>query len=190
MKISPSIVGKESRSRLVRKPTVGCADSDSDNEDSLGDKHRRSCLKVPTQMESLAIEASVAETLSRKMVRFASVEFREYTLVLSDNPSTTSGPPIGIGWKYYPEDTVLLDLDEYERGREGHRRTARELSLPPDVRDSMLRNIGYSRKELLDAVRIVGKDKYRRRISLKRQKYEPILEYVESVRVGIKWLIS
>lgn len=187
MKISPFIVGKESRSRLVRKLTVGSADSDIVAH-SLGSQHPRSCLKVTTQMESLAKVATVAE--NRKMVRFASVEFREYTLVLSDNPSTTSGPPIGIGWKYYPEDTVLLDLDEYERGREGRRRTARELSLPPDVRDNMLRNIGYSRKELLEAVRIVGKDKYRRRISLKRQKFEPIIEYVESVRVGIKWLIS
>lgn len=190
MKISPFIVGKESRSILVRKLTVSSADSDM----GIGGQHRRSCLKAPTQIESLAKDASVAEMLSgssnRKMVRFASVEFRKYTLVLSDNPSTTAGPPIGIGWKYYPEDTIILDLDEYERGRQGHRRTARELSLPPDVRDNMLRIIGYSRKELLEAVRNVGKDKYRRRISLKRQKYEPIIEYVESMRVGIKCLIS
>ena len=130
MKISPFIVGQVSRSRLVRKLIVSSADSDS-GAYSLGGQHLGSCMKVSTQMESLA----------------------------KPKDSSMRTRADGFGWKYCPEVTILHDLDEYERGREGHRRTERELSLTPDVRDYILRNIGYSRKELLEAVRIVGKDK-------------------------------
>ena len=103
--------------------------------------------------------------------RSANVKFREYALVLSDNPTTTSGPPIGIGWNYYPKDASFVDLDEYESGRGGNRRSERELSLPPDLRDIiMLREIGYSRKEILEAIRIANKDKIWRRVSIQRQR--------------------
>ena len=53
----------------------------------------------------------------QKVLRFTNVEFREYALVLSDNLSTTSGPPIGIEWKYHPKNSILLDLDGYECSR-------------------------------------------------------------------------
>lgn len=53
------------------------------------------------------------------------------------------------------------------------------VTLPPDVRYSMLREIGYSTKEIFDAIRSVGKAKVRRRISIQRQKYEPVIEFVE-----------
>jgi hypothetical protein len=205
MKITPFRVGSiKSRSRSVRKLTItldSSAYSDSDSETScvhVGQR-LRSCLKIRTQEESIgriAGKSNAYTALSdhsldvnsrseQKVLRFANVEFREYALVLSDNPSTTSGPPIGIGWKYHPKNSILLDLDEYECSREGHRRTARELTLPPNVRYSMLREIGYSTKEIFDAMRSVGKVKVRRRVSIQRQKYEPVIEFVESVRTGI-----
>ncbi|KAL7529519.1 hypothetical protein ACHAXR_003011, partial [Thalassiosira sp. AJA248-18] len=125
-----------------------------------------------------------------KLVRFDTVEFREYGRNLDDNPSTSSGPPIGIDWRYDPKDTVVLDVDAYENCREGYRRSKWELAIPPSVREEMLREVGFSRNEIKLVVRSVQKDKDRRNISLHRQKFDPILERVDSVKHGVSRLLQ
>ena len=106
----------------------------------LAGRQLKSCMKVGSQRESLARRKSSPEdikssrclqpVLEPKQIRFGNVEFREYTRRLSDNPSTSSGPPIGIGWQFNPEDTISIDLEVYEDDREGSRRTKRELAIP------------------------------------------------------------
>ena len=99
----------------------------------LEGRHLKGCLKVKTQYESLAripllrlrLEPSVDRT-----VRFSTVEVRQYGRVLSNNPSTSCGPPIGIDWTYDPDETLLVDLDIYEREQECRRRRNRELIIP------------------------------------------------------------
>ena len=100
----------------------------------------KSCMKVGTQRESLAriartsrpedIDRCLQPVLEPKQIRFGNVEFREYTRHLSDNPSTSSGAPIGIGWNFNLEDTISIELEVYEDDREGSRRTKRELAIP------------------------------------------------------------
>ena len=192
-------VGKD----LEGSGKVTVSSDHSGSSSFLTDQHLKSCLKVPTQQESLArITSSVEKTLlpihscgvhsgsEKKILRFANVEFREYARALSDNPSTSSGPPIGIGWNFNPEGTVSIDLDIYERGCEGLRRSSRELTLPRDIRENILREAGYSRSEIVEAVRSVRKDKDRRIVSIQRQKYEPILERIETAKKGIRRWIS
>ncbi|KAL3788761.1 hypothetical protein ACHAW5_002403 [Stephanodiscus triporus] len=149
----------------------------------------RGSLKVKTQLDSLAGIAQSSEsqliperTPEAKLVKFTMVELREYARVLSDHPSTSSGAPIGIGWKYDPKDTTSLDLNLYERSREGLRRTKRQLVIPRDVRESMLREIGYSTREILEAVRMVRKVKERRAVSFHQQKFDTIIEKVETMK--------
>ena len=86
-------------------------------------------------------------------VLFDSVGIREYYHVLSDNP-TSSGGPISIGWRYDTKDTIRFDLAEYERCRKGLRQTRKELVILKDVREDMLRNAGYSRREIVLAVQL------------------------------------
>lgn len=148
---------------------------------------RRGSLKVKTQLDSLAeiaqsSESNPARTTEAKIVKFTMVEFREYSRVLSDHPATSSGAPIGIGWGYDPKDTTAVDLNLYERSREGLRRTKRQLVIPRDVRESMLREIGYSTKEILEAVRMVRKIKERRSVSFHQQKFDKVIERVETVK--------
>ena len=107
---------------------------------------------------------------------------------MSDNPSS-AGPPIGIGWRYNPKDTIILDLDIYECECEGNRRIKKEFIIPPYVREDMLREAGYSRNEIALAVKRARKDKGRRSASLRQQKFDPILERVEAVKIGIKRII-
>ena len=110
----------------------------------LAGRQLKSCMKVASQRDSLARIARTSRpedidisssrclqpVLEPKQIRFGNVEFREYTRRLSDNPSTSSGPPIGIGWDFNPEDTISIDLEVYEDDREGSRRTKRELAIP------------------------------------------------------------
>ncbi|KAL7525941.1 hypothetical protein ACHAWF_001577 [Thalassiosira exigua] len=156
------------------------------------------CLKVQTQRDSLArISSSSGPSVAleldpiseQKQVHFDTVEFREYPRILGDNPYTSSGPPIGIGWRYCPEDTVTVDLDLYESGVEGSRRSKQELAIPADVRVDMLREAGYSRMEINAAVKTAREVKKRRGTALKNQKFDPVLERVETVKCGVKRMI-
>ena len=52
-----------------------------------------------------------------KTVAFARVEIRYYERILGDNPSCTAGPPMSIGWRYDPSQTVVFGVDEYEMAR-------------------------------------------------------------------------
>lgn len=159
----------------------------------------RGCLRVHTQRESLTRIATKANETSESgkphdlhtlpehhQVRFDTVELREYHRALGDNPSTSSGPPIGIDWAYDPKRTIVLDVDTYEDERGGSRRAKRDLAIPPHVRVDMLREAGYSRKDITQATRCARRDKDRRIVSYHRQKFDPIVERVETVRHGVK----
>ena len=167
---------------------------DGDGSCLAGQPRRRGCLKVKTQRESLArISApnasdSHAPTVDTPdmVIRFGTVEFRQYDPVLVDSPSTSSGPPIGIDWTWSPADTLLFDLHFYESEREGLRRNKNELSMPAYTRTGVLRAAGHSREELRAATRRSQKDKERIRTSMKLQRLEPVLERVESVKFGVK----
>ncbi len=153
----------------------------------------KSCLKVKTQIDALANTAPSTEppenperTPESKLVKFDSVEIREYARLLSDHPATSSGAPIGIGWNHDPKATITVDLSLYERSREGIRRTKKQLVIPRDVRESMLREIGYSGKQIIEAARMVRKYKERRAVTFHQQKFDGFLERVETVKDVVK----
>lgn len=162
----------------------------------LAGRDLKRCLKVSTQRESLArisnadiFTSRLPSVSEQKSVRFDSLQIREYDRVLSDNPSTSSGPPIGIGWRYSPEETVV-DLEEYETAHEDLRRTKRELAIPPFVRERMLREAGFSRNEIKLATKRVKKDKEQRIHSVQHQKFDPLIERVETVKKGVAHLLK
>ena len=72
----------------------------------------KSCMTIKTHQESL--NSSTHSVGSTKSVRYDTVEFREYPIILCDNPSTSSGPPIGLGWAYDPKDTIRTEINAYE----------------------------------------------------------------------------
>ncbi|KAL7529518.1 hypothetical protein ACHAXR_003010 [Thalassiosira sp. AJA248-18] len=183
------------RSACGGNPSTGPAKVIGDTSGLTG-RHLKSCLKVRTQRDSLArisqlvlpYTPTIMET-TNKGVRFDLVEFREYRRALSDNP-TSSGPPIGIDWGYDPKDTIILDLDMYETDRDGYRRHKKELAIPSSFREEMLIDAGYSRYDIRLATRRARKDKERRNASFHQQKFDPLLERLESVKYGAKRMIS
>jgi len=121
-----------------------------------------------------------------RRVSFDAVEIREYNRILTDNPATSNGPPIGLGWVYFPEDTITLDLDTYESYQCDLRRSRRELTIPSVVREEILLSEGYTRSEIAKVVRETRKIRERRNISFHHQKYDKIDERVEELKRAIK----
>lgn len=152
---------------------------DLPNHGSLAERPLKSCLMS-------ADPSSPAAT--KKTLRFDKVEFREYTIILSDNPCTSSGPPIGLGWSYDPKDTMLSDIDTYEDYRHfsGTRRSKSDLRIPAGVRLDIMIDSGYSGQTIKKACQQVKQDQERRYSSLKYKKYDMIFEGAEKLKRGAK----
>lgn len=180
-------------------------------QSSLAGRYLRGCMKVKTQLESISRTSyspkSVARTLSPHVsssdaaggpslqcvkeqdLRFGTVEFRHYYCILGDSPSTSSGPPIGIGWSYDPKHTIMVNLEEYEKGSIGIRRTKHELKIPSHVRENMLREVGYSRRDLKAAVDINRKVMTRLMTSIQQQKLDHVREGIQTMKHGVRRII-
>lgn len=89
------------------------------------------------------------------------------SVIVTDNPSTTSGPPIGLGWSY-DKTHETCDVDAYESCRQP--RSKKEFLLPSSERWDILRLTGnYSNTDLKKASDEVKERQAQRRRSLRRQ---------------------
>lgn len=104
---------------------------------------------------------------SDKAVRFSSVNVRDYSLCLGDNPSVSRGVPISLDWHYNEQRSV--ELDSYELDRSDSRRSSREeLKLPSLRRIQLLKRLGYSRGEINEQTKEVNIAKQRRILTRRR----------------------
>ncbi|KAL3823500.1 hypothetical protein ACHAXA_010822 [Cyclostephanos tholiformis] len=94
---------------------------------------------------------SAAFLFPTKEVCFASVQVREYPVILGDNPSCTSGPPLTLDWNYNAE--LSCTIDEWERRRD----TTRHLRVPSSVRMEYLLDTGFTLAQVLTAIQDVEK---------------------------------
>jgi len=79
-------------------------------------------------------------------VMFSSVEIREYSRIMGDNPSCSSGAPISLDWDH--NHSFSLELDVYE-GKKS-RRSFDELRIPRKTRhDILLDECGYSMSTII-----------------------------------------
>jgi len=81
-----------------------------------------------------------------RSVRFSSVDIRDYSICLGDNPSVSRGVPISLDWEYEPEHSH--EINSYEHDRLDDRKDPDDLKLPSLQRVQLLKNLGYSRGEI------------------------------------------
>jgi hypothetical protein len=124
----------------------------SPTEDETSSTNSSGCLKLQSQPISLTDTSGSDSAMSsrspvekKKSVSWDTVEFQVHEIVLGDNPATSTGPPLSIGWKIVGIDS--LPIDSYEEYR-ALRRCRSELIVPSAVRQRMLMEAGYSRAEL------------------------------------------
>lgn len=85
---------------------------------------------------------------------------------MSDNPSTTNGPPIGLGW-LYDENHETYDVDAYENCKEP--RSKKEFLLPSSERWEMLQQAGFPSSQLQKACQDVKERQAQRRRAMRRE---------------------
>lgn len=95
-----------------------------------------------------------------KTVRFSTVLVREYPMILGDNPSVSSGPPITIDWKYFSES--IWDIECHYLKTLDHRRSTREMKMTRIFREKLLKRIGFSTCDVKEAIAEAEEIKRRR----------------------------
>lgn len=82
---------------------------------------------------------------------FHKVMIREYEVVPGCNPSVSCGPPVELGWKHAGHK--VIDLEKYEKLREGKRRYKMQMRMPKEVRKNLLLLHGSTNKMIKEASR-------------------------------------
>jgi hypothetical protein len=150
----------------------------------MGDgKSSRSVIPEP----AAATTATTSQGAIIKKVAFSYVVLRHYERCLSDNPAVQSGPAIGIGWRY--KKGGVFDVDEFEQGR-GVPRSSDELVLSRPLREKILKDAGYSQKEIADMVRNILKAKNNRRQTVNNLNAQGVEEAVENAKKRVGRLLS
>jgi len=165
---SPSLIASEA-------PGEGSVRTEQDSY-HMSIMGRSSVSAVPTPVAS-----------DVKKVAFSYVTVRFYERILSDNPSVQSGPAIGIGWRFKRGGN--FEVDEFEQGR-GMQRKSDELVLPRPVREKMLKDAGYTQKEIADMVRNILKAKNQRIQTVNNLNAQGVEEAVENAKKRVGRLLS
>ena len=118
---------------------------------------------------------------SSREVTFDNITIRSYHMEIGDHPCCSIGPPIGLSWEFDEESTIDLDIYECERKP---RRQLRHLVLSYYRRRDILRNAGFSEKEIQTAAASAARIR-RQRESMRF--FQPLVRVDEIVRsVGRK----
>ena len=151
----------------------------------------RSVMRVRTLDESLHgsqhTQLSASRRSTNSNVSFNKVSFREYPMVLGDNPSVSEGPPLTIGWD--TQDEYEHNLDEYEEGR-GERRETFQMVIPRKGREQLLKTAGHSRSEFASIIRQNTKIKNQRKATVRNLNMSKTEEKIEKVTRKMKGLFK
>jgi hypothetical protein len=147
------------------------------------------------QQTSAALTASTAPVVAARRrpgtsskTSFGSVDVRYYERIASDNPASSSGPSIGIGWNF--EQRELLTVDAWEKERSSLRRGCKECyQLNAKQRTNILLKAGCTNKEIVDMIRIINKTRSQRKSTIDNLSVQKVEEVVEQTKRSLGRLL-
>mmetsp|Transcript_18039 Transcript_18039/g.44888 ORF Transcript_18039/g.44888 Transcript_18039/m.44888 type:complete len:339 (+) Transcript_18039:231-1247(+) len=159
--------------------------------------------KVSSSVSKLAdIQSETTETTSsnssqgdkpikkKRSVSFCEVKIRNYERILEVNPSVTSGPAVGLGWNYSPEEDEIYSVQNFEEVREFSRcNSTDELALPRDKREHLLRSWGYTQREIAGSVRTILRSKNQRKQTVQNLHASSYEEFMEKATRKMKHVV-
>lgn len=155
-------------------------------KDSASAIDLQSAVHSATTLSSAQKKAKAKRAVSYS-VNFASVSVRQYERIMCDNPASTAGPSIGIGWNYVEKKP--LPVDEYHERRKSAPRRPNEMLLNRAKREKMLRALGYSESDMAACVRHLNKLRAQRRQTVNNLGAQKVEEAVESAKRQVKRLL-
>jgi hypothetical protein len=129
------------------------------------------CLKVRTLDDSLS-KSFCSDDSERRSVKFSTIEVRSHPMIMGDNPSVSSGPPVTIDWEH--QDVEQFDVSDYEKSKP-IKRSKREIIIPAHLRESSLRDQGYARSEIAQVGKEVNRIKKCRNASMSQHLFSKAL---------------
>ena len=131
------------------------------------DKKNSVCSSAQTQQSS----TMTANSDEEKGVCFGTVEVRKYPITIGTNPSVSRGVPCTLEWDHLEDETEKHHIDAYERERPNEeRKHGDDLIMDGMTRAKMLKNLGYTKQELLEGMRKVHEYKTRRKSDTKESR--------------------
>jgi hypothetical protein len=121
----------------------------------------------------------------KRLVDFSTVQIRFYERIMCENPACTSGPSVGIGWNYADEE-ILAEIGQYESSRDWSKRSGIELCMSRERREKMLRDWGYTDRDIASGVRELNRLKACRRQTVNNLGVERVEEAVELLTRKVK----
>lgn len=98
-----------------------------------------------------------------------------------NNPGGFSGPPLTIEW--VAQNKIEIPVVAYENDRPP-RRSGSQMNIPRSAREEMLRNAGYSRGEITEALRDANIARRQRRQTIDTMQLSSLHEFKERVVRG------
>jgi hypothetical protein len=148
----------------VMKPMLQRA-PDNEECDRTAKTSTSSSFFLAAPLKSCMKQARTQTTPKTKKVMFDSLVIHEHAVILGDNPSVSSGPPLAISWE--AQRSIHLSLDKYEASRPP-RRHSEEMHVPREIREEWLRQAGYARSHFAEIDTMVQKTKKERAASAKK----------------------
>lgn len=113
------------------------------------------------------------------VLKFSTLEIREYDTQLDTNPSVSCGPAMALSWSY--NVSARVTVEKYEEHRPP-RRKMREMRVPASEREFRLRMSGVSRKEIEESIKCIEKARKKRRKAIQQMKNDTMHEKLEGAR--------
>lgn len=131
--------------------------------DSLRIHSRRSektlLSKESSKQSLVSLVASFLDDINKHVAFSDTVNVRWYETILSDNPTPTVGPPVGIGWKFSVSDIQINDsnVNPESESLEAEEKKKTNLYLTPVERVARLHDFEYTDEEMLRVINEIQK---------------------------------
>lgn len=147
-------------------------------------------VEYSSQPSSFKNKYSIEGGTHKRSVQFTCVTVRNYNRILGDNPSCSKGPSISIGWQYNSY-VAKMSIDKFEAIRYPYRASStKSMMLSRYEREEILKDLGYARSDIADAVRKNQKVKSQRRTTVNNLCYSRAEEAVEKVTRKMKAIVT
>ena len=113
------------------------------------------------------------------VLKFSTLEIREYATQLDTNPSVSSGPAVALSWSYNVSARVMIE--NYEELRPP-RRQMREMRVPASEREARLLASGVSRREIEVSIKSIKEAQKKRKKAIDQMKNDTVYEKIEAVK--------
>ena len=146
-----NVANSNSSPKQPTRPSLKRRNSSAMIDESLSSSSSSSSSSSTTEKNQLSSghASTVSLTNSKRNVSFTDISVREYDVELSDHPSCSYGPGLGLGWDYQEREPTTVE--DYEITR-SPRRNAHELVLSYNARKHRLKQSKKYNKQVIAAV--------------------------------------